>query len=135
MIRKAGNLCLASNFCLKISPLGLVEGRDLRPKQKVTFPDGNQLQRKGMMKMMEAVDFTPYAKYRDEIKDLKKKIDSLQKMNAELNQKVIDIYGAYETLQYTTRGRLMSCSAEIVRLRQEIDTLKRELHARGWEEQ
>ena len=84
---------------------------------------------------MEAVDFTPYAKYRDEIKELKKKIDSLQTVNAELNQKVIDIYGAYETLQYTTRGRLMSCSAEIVRLRQEIDMLKRELRARGWEEQ
>ena len=84
---------------------------------------------------MEAVDFTPYAKYRDEIKELKKKIDSLQTVNAELNQKVIDIYGAYETLQYTTRGRLMSCSAEIVRLRQEIEMLKTELRARGWEEQ
>jgi protein-arginine kinase activator protein McsA len=88
-----------------------------------------------MMKMMEAVDFAPYAKYRDEIKELKKKIDSLQTVNAELNQKVNDIYGAYETLQYTTRGRLMSCSAEIVRLRQEIEMLKTELRARGWEEQ
>jgi protein-arginine kinase activator protein McsA len=87
-----------------------------------------------MMNMMQTVDFTPYAKYRDEIRDLKKKIDELQKVNAELNQKVNDIYGAYETLQYTTRGRLMSCSGEILRLRQEIEMLKKELRARGWEE-
>jgi len=87
------------------------------------------------MNMLEAVDFSSYAKYRDEIKELKKKIDALQKSNAELEQKANDIYGAYETLEYTTRGRLMSCSAEIVRLRQEIEALKKELRARGWEEQ
>ncbi|HKZ16096.1 MAG TPA: hypothetical protein VJ161_01340 [Geobacteraceae bacterium] len=85
--------------------------------------------------MLEAVDFSSYAKYRDEIKELKKKIDALQKSNAELEQKANDIYGAYETLEYTTRGRLMSCSAEIVRLRQEIQALKKELRERGWEEQ
>ena len=85
--------------------------------------------------MLEAVDFSSYAKYRDEIKELKKKIDALQKSNAELEQKANDIYGAYETLEYATRGRLMSCSAEIVRLRQEIEALKKELRARGWEEQ
>jgi protein-arginine kinase activator protein McsA len=85
--------------------------------------------------MLEAVDFSSYAKYRDEIKELKKKIDALQKSNAELEQKANDIYGAYETLEYTTRGRLMSCSAEIVRLRQEIEALKKELRERGWEEQ
>ncbi len=84
---------------------------------------------------MEAVDFGAYAKYKDEIKELKREIDALKKSNSELEQKVQEIYGAYETLQYTTRGRLMSCSAEIVRLRQENEVLKNELGAKGWEEQ
>lgn len=87
---------------------------------------------KGMMKEMEAVDFSAYAKYRDEIKELKKEIDRLKRLTEELDQKVLDIYGAYETIQYTTRGRLMSCSAEIVRLRTENEELKRELLERGW---
>lgn len=81
---------------------------------------------------MEAVDFSAYAKYRDEIRELKKEIDRLKRLNDELDQKVLDIYGAYETIQYTTRGRLMSCSAEIVRLRTENEELKRELLERGW---
>jgi cell division protein FtsL len=84
---------------------------------------------------MEAVDFGAYAKYKDEIKELKRVIDALKRSNTELEQKVQDIYGAYETLQYTTRGRLMSCSTEIVRLRQENEALKNELRARGWEGQ
>lgn len=85
-----------------------------------------------MIKEMEAVDFSAYAKYRDEIRELKKEIDRLKRLNDELDQKVLDIYGAYETIQYTTRGRLMSCSAEIVRLRTENEELKRELLERGW---
>ncbi len=84
---------------------------------------------------MEAVKFEVYAKYRDEINELKREIDGLRKLNAELEQKVLDIYGAYETIQYTTRGRLQGCSSEIVRLRQEIQLLKKELRERGWEEQ
>ena len=88
-----------------------------------------------MMSKMEAVDFSAYAKYRDEIKELKRELDGLKRLNAELEQKVLDIYGAYETLQYTTRGRLISCSSEIVRLRQENEELKIELRSRGWAEQ
>ena len=83
---------------------------------------------------MQAIYFNSYAKYRDEIKELKREIDDLHKLNSELDQKVHDIYGAYETLQYTSRGRLIGCSAEIVRLRQEIELLKQELRRRGWEE-
>ncbi len=86
------------------------------------------------MTTVETVDFATFAKYRDEIRDLKKEIDALKKSNIELEQKVQDIYGAYETLQYTTRGRLMSCSTEIVRLRQENEALKNQLRAMGWQE-
>lgn len=87
-----------------------------------------------MIKMLQAADFGSYAKYRDEINDLKKKIDVLKQENYELDEKANAIYGAYETLQYTTRGRLMACSSEIVRLRREIEALKQELRERGWEE-
>jgi len=87
------------------------------------------------MSNMEVADFSAYAKYRDEIKELERELGELKRLNAELEQKVLDIYGAYETLQYTTRGRLISCSAEIVRLRQENEELTIELRSRGWAEQ
>ncbi len=76
---------------------------------------------------METSNFGAYAKFRDEIKDLKKEIDELERLNGELEKKVLDIYGAYETIQYTSRGRLMSCSAEIARLRLENEELRKDL--------
>jgi predicted RNase H-like nuclease (RuvC/YqgF family) len=88
-----------------------------------------------MVTVMQTIELSSFTKYRNEISELKKEVESLKNMNSELNEKVLGIYGAYETLQYTTRGRLMSCSAEIVRLRGEIEELKLELHARGWVEQ
>ena len=79
---------------------------------------------------MESVNLRVYAKFRDEINDLKKEIEELKRLNGELEKKVIDIYGAYETIQYTSRGRLMSCSAEISRLRQENKELRKGLQER-----
>ncbi len=80
---------------------------------------------------METSNFGAYAKYRDEIRELKREIDELKRRNEELERKVLDIYGAYETIQYTSRGRLMSCSAEIARLRLENDELKKDLRERS----
>ncbi len=80
---------------------------------------------------MEVSNLSAYAKFRDEINELKKEIDSLKRRNEELERKVLDIYGAYQTVQYTTRGRLMSCSAEIARLRQENEELRKALQDRG----
>jgi len=82
---------------------------------------------------MKAVEFDVYARRRDEAKDLKRENDELRRLNAELNQKVNDIYGAYQTLEYTFSGRCRIYSTEILRLRQEIDSLKKELRTRGWE--
>lgn len=84
---------------------------------------------------METIDLAVHAKYRDEIRELKKEIDLLKKKNEELSQKVLDVYGAYETLQYSSRGRLVSCSQEVSRLRREVEMLKKEMCVRGWEEQ
>ncbi len=83
------------------------------------------------MNKMEVSNLSAYAKFRDEIKELKKEIDRLKSLNEELERKVHDIYGAYETIQYTTRGRLMSCSAEIARLRRENEELRKVLQDTG----
>jgi len=83
---------------------------------------------------MKAIELDVYAKGREEIKALKRQIDDLKRLNGELEQKVADIYGAYETLQYSFRGRCEIYSAEISRLRSEIERLKKELRERGWEE-
>jgi len=88
-----------------------------------------------MDKEMKAVEFDAYAQRRDEVKDLKKENDELRRMNAELNQKVNDIYGAYQTLEYTCGGRIRIYSTEIQQLRQEIDALKKKLRLQGREDE
>ena len=82
---------------------------------------------------MKTVDIESYARRRDELRELKKENETLRNANSELDQKVKDIYGAYETLQYTFSGRYRICSEEIRRLRDIVETLKKELHDRGWE--
>lgn len=47
---------------------------------------------------MNTIEIDPYARRRDEIKDLKKELESLRALNTELDQKMNDIYGAYQTL-------------------------------------
>jgi chromosome segregation ATPase len=76
---------------------------------------------------MVVLDFEAYAKCRDEIKEHKKIIDNLMKMNAELEEKVNAIYGAYETLQYTCEGRCSLYGSELERLRKQIEQLQNEL--------
>jgi len=82
---------------------------------------------------MNAIEIDPYARRRDEIKDLKKELESLRALNTELDQKVNDIYGAYQTLQYSYSGRCKMYSEEILRLRTVIESLKKELRNRGWD--
>jgi SMC interacting uncharacterized protein involved in chromosome segregation len=76
---------------------------------------------------MTVLDFEAYAKCRDEIKEHKKIIDALMKLNAELEEKVNGIYGAYETLQHTCEGRCSLYGAELEKLRNQIEQLQMEL--------
>jgi predicted nuclease with TOPRIM domain len=76
---------------------------------------------------MTVLDFEAYAKCREEIKEHKKIIDNLMKMNAELEEKVNSIYGAYETLQYTCEGRCSFYGTEMEKLRKQVEELQNEL--------
>jgi hypothetical protein len=62
-----------------------------------------------------------------EIIEQKKTIDELVRQNAELEQKVKDMYGAYETFQYACAGQCNNMQSEIERLRDIIEKLKEEL--------
>ncbi|HKZ17407.1 MAG TPA: hypothetical protein VJ161_08080 [Geobacteraceae bacterium] len=73
------------------------------------------------------LDFEAYKICKDEIREQKKLIENLMKMNAELEEKVNGIYGAYETLQYTCEGRCSVYVTEIEKLRKSIEMLEDEL--------
>ncbi len=76
---------------------------------------------------MTVLDFEAYAKCREEIKEHRKVIDDLVKMNAQLEEKVNAIYGAYQTLQYTCEGRCSLYGTELERLRKKVAELQIEL--------
>jgi len=76
---------------------------------------------------MAVLDFEAYAKCRDEIKEQKKIIEDLAKANAELEEKVSAIFGAYETLQYSCEGRCSLYGAELEKLRKQIEMLEEQL--------
>ena len=83
---------------------------------------------------MSVIDFVPYSKCRDEVKELDKTIESLKSRNAELNSKLDSLYSAYQTLQYSCEGRVGIYSSDIESLRQKVETLKSELRRRYCEE-
>ncbi len=76
---------------------------------------------------MTVLDFEAFAKCREEIKEHKKIIDDLTKMNTELQEKVNEIYGAYQTLQYSCEGRCSLYGTELERLRKKVEELQNEL--------
>ena len=63
-----------------------------------------------------------------EIRELKKDIDKLLKQNAELEQKVNEIYGAYETFQYACAGQCNNLLSKIETLRNYVTKLEEELN-------
>ncbi len=76
---------------------------------------------------MTVLDFEAYAKCRDEIREQNRVIENLIKTNAELEEKVNAIFGAYETLQYTCEGRCSLYGSELEKLRKKIEMLEEEL--------
>lgn len=81
---------------------------------------------------MKTVSMDLFEKYRKEIEGLKAENAELRRTNSELEQRLRDIHGEYMLLRYQFKG-IMS-QAEVLKLRQEMLTLKKELRMRGWSE-
>jgi hypothetical protein len=77
--------------------------------------------------IMGVLDFEAYKVCKDEISEQRKLIEDLINMNAQLEEKVKAIYGAYETLQYTCEGRCNVYMSEIEKLRKNVEVLEEEL--------
>ena len=71
-----------------------------------------------------------FEKYRKEIEGLKAENAELREINTELEQRLQDIHGEYMLLRYQFKG--IPSQAEVLKLRQEMLTLKKELRMRGW---
>ena len=81
---------------------------------------------------MKTVDMALFEKYRREIEELKAENAHLRATNGEVEQRLKDIHGEYMLLRYQFKG--MPSQAEVLKLRQEMLTLKKELRQRGWKE-
>jgi hypothetical protein len=79
---------------------------------------------------MKTVELDIFAKYKKEIEELKAANAELRKLNAELEQRLQDLHGEYMLLRYQFKG--MPSHAEVLKLRQEMLALKKELRLRGW---
>ncbi len=81
---------------------------------------------------MKTVAMGLYEKYRKEIEELKAENAELRRINKDLEQRLHDIHGEYMLLRYKFKG--MPTHAEVLKLRQEMLALKKELRMRGWSE-
>lgn len=79
---------------------------------------------------MKTVEMDLFGKYRNEIDELKKENAELRRLNGELQQRLQDLHGEYMLLRYQFKG--MPTHAEVLKLRQEMLALKKELRMRGW---
>jgi uncharacterized protein YdcH (DUF465 family) len=70
------------------------------------------------------------AKYKQEIDELKATNAELRRTHTGLEQRLRDLHGEYLWLRYQFKG--MPTQAEVLKLRQEILALKKELMMRGW---
>ena len=81
---------------------------------------------------MKVVDMNLFDIYRKEIDGLKAENAELRRLNHELEQRLQDIHGEYMLLRYMFKG--MPSQAEVLKQRQEMLTLMKELRMRGWSE-
>jgi predicted nucleic acid-binding Zn-ribbon protein len=81
---------------------------------------------------MKTVDMDVYAKLKNELKDLHRENDELRERNADLEQRLTELHGEYMLLRYQFKG--LPSPNEFLKLRQEMQTLKKELRDRGWKD-
>ncbi len=81
---------------------------------------------------MSPVELDVYAKLKTELSELQKENEALRHRNAELEQRLNELHGEYMLLRY--RFKELPSPAEFLKLRQEMQTLKKELRDRGWKD-
>lgn len=81
---------------------------------------------------MKPIEMDVYTKLKDEINKLHQENDELRKLNADLEQRLNELHGEYMVLRYQFKG--LPSPSEYLKLRQEMQTLKKELRERGWKD-
>lgn len=81
---------------------------------------------------MKPIEMDVYTKLKDEINKLHQENDELRKLNADLDQRLNELHGEYMVLRYQFKG--LPSPSEYLKLRQEMQTLKKELRERGWKD-
>ena len=71
-----------------------------------------------------------FSKLKAEISELHNKNNELRKRNSELEQRLNELHGEYMLLRYQFKG--MPSPSEYLKLRQELQALKKELRDLGW---
>ncbi|TFG92948.1 MAG: hypothetical protein E4H15_02480 [Syntrophobacterales bacterium] len=79
---------------------------------------------------MKTVEMDIFSKLKAELSELHKVNAELRKHNTELEQRLTELHGEYMLLRYQFKG--MPSPSEYLKLRQEMQTLKKELRDRGW---
>jgi broad-specificity NMP kinase len=81
---------------------------------------------------MKTIDMDVFAQYKKRIADLEKENKELRAENADLAQRLTELHGEYLLLRYRFKG--LPSPAEFLKLRQEMQALKKELRQRGWKD-
>jgi predicted nucleic acid-binding Zn-ribbon protein len=81
---------------------------------------------------MKTVEMDIFSKLKAEIQELHKENNELSTRNRELEQRLNELHGEYMLLRYQLKG--MPRPNEYLKLRQEMQKLKKELRDLGWKE-
>lgn len=81
---------------------------------------------------MKIVPMDLFEILRKEIEGLKAENAELRKLNHDQEQRLKEMHGEYMLLRYQFKG--LPSPVEVLKLRQEMLTLKKELQLRGWKE-
>jgi predicted nucleic acid-binding Zn-ribbon protein len=81
---------------------------------------------------MKTLEIDIFSKLKAELSELRKENAELRKNKTELEQRLNELHGEYMLLRYQLKG--MPNPSEYLKLRQEMQTLKKELRNRGWKD-